>query len=52
MKVVAKLLKPPSARGHYFEDKPTSKVQIVYAASYVLESLLVQALILARRTSD
>ena len=35
-----------------FENKPTSKVQIVYAASYVLESLLVQALILARSTSD
>ena len=35
-----------------FEDKPTSKVQIVCAASYVLESLLVQELILARSTSD
>ena len=35
-----------------FEDKPTSKVQIVCAASYVLESLLVQELILARSTSN
>ena len=31
-----------------FEDKPTSKVQIVCAASIVLESLLVQALMLTR----
>ena len=35
-----------------FEDKPTSKVQIVCAASYVLKSLLVQEVILARSTSD
>ena len=35
-----------------FEDKPTSKVQIVCAASYVVESLLVQELLLARSTSD
>jgi len=35
-----------------FEDRPTSKVQIVCAASYVLESLLVQELILARSTTD